>query len=293
LNAYREFEAATADDVIWNHIDTCQAELHSWGRANQVCFDPSKESRHILSRTRPKGGSFKLLGVIHDPKLIMDEAIHQVVNACRWKRDSLLRCQRHFTGAQLVDQYKSQILSYIEYRTPTIYHACSSLLQPLDRIQEHVLEAAGLSKEEALFECNLAPLSARRDMAMLGVVHRTVLGRGPKQFREFFALTGVSPAANRHRLQVREYCQGSDAAWTEIGWGSTPHAPIPNYIQRSALGLCTVYNLLPAGIVEGSSSVSCFQAKLQLLLKEACKSGCQHWDTLLSPRWAPGSHPLH
>ena len=33
---------------------------------------------------------------------------------------------------------------------------------------------------------NLAPLAVRRDIAMLGLIHRAMLGRGPAQFREFF-----------------------------------------------------------------------------------------------------------
>ena len=41
-----------------------------------------------------------------------------------------------------------------------------------------------MSDEDALFVFHLAPLSVRRDIAMLGVVHRTVLGWGPVQFRD-------------------------------------------------------------------------------------------------------------
>ena len=44
-----------------------------------------------------------------------------------------------------------------------------------------------MSDEGALFVFHLAPLSVRRDIAILGVIHRMVLGRGP-QFRELFKL---------------------------------------------------------------------------------------------------------
>ena len=81
--------------------------------------------------------------------------------------------------------YKSQILSFIEYRTAAIYHACQSALDLLDDIQEKVLKVTGASKVEALNEMNLAPLSVRRDIAMLGIIHCAVIGRGPDQFREF------------------------------------------------------------------------------------------------------------
>jgi hypothetical protein len=256
---------------------TCQKNLHAWGKANQVAFDPGKESMHVLSRTSPVGGSFKLLGVIHDTKLIMDEALHDLVGKVRRKRDALLRCQRHFNGRQLVDQYKSQILSHIEYRTASIYHACSTLLQPLDHVHDQVLEAAGLSSAEALLHCNLAPLSARRDIAMLGVIHRAVLGQGPKQLREFFFLTSDAPLTNRHRMQIREYREGSSDHWSDIArFGPRTYTAAPDYMTRSALGLCTVYNLLPANIVEESSSVACFQSNLQQLLCNACEGGCPY-----------------
>eukprot|EP00973_Karenia_brevis_P043667 6049342-Karenia_brevis.AAC.1 len=77
----------------------------------------------------------------------------------------------------------------MEYRTVAIYHACDTSLTKLDKIQERLLEAAGISQRDALFACRLAPLSTRRDIALLGVVHRMVLGKGPAQFREYFKLT--------------------------------------------------------------------------------------------------------
>eukprot|EP00973_Karenia_brevis_P078764 10932392-Karenia_brevis.AAC.1 len=61
----------------------------------------------------------------------------------------------------------------MEYRTAAIYHACESSLCKLDKIQEELLDAAGGSGREALLVFNLAPLGARWDMALLGLVHRT------------------------------------------------------------------------------------------------------------------------
>jgi hypothetical protein len=50
-------------------LDECQASLHRRGAANRVVFDPGKESMHIISRSRPCGASFKLLGIVFDPRL--------------------------------------------------------------------------------------------------------------------------------------------------------------------------------------------------------------------------------
>jgi len=119
----------------------------------------------------------------------MAETVHDLAKNCRWKLNSILRTRAFNTGLRLVDLYKAQLLSYIEYRTPAIYHACDSALSELDKVQDKVIEAAGLSEVEAIKVCRLAPLSARRDMALLGLIHRTVLGKGPRQFRVFFSPT--------------------------------------------------------------------------------------------------------
>ena len=40
LNCFRAFDGHASNDDILNAINTCQTELHSWGHANQVVFDP-------------------------------------------------------------------------------------------------------------------------------------------------------------------------------------------------------------------------------------------------------------
>ena len=53
LNAYKELLGSTANEKSIEAVDKVQAELHAWGEANQVVFDPAKESKHVLSRTDP------------------------------------------------------------------------------------------------------------------------------------------------------------------------------------------------------------------------------------------------
>eukprot|EP00969_Alexandrium_andersonii_P269227 11899382-Alexandrium_andersonii.AAC.1 len=52
-----------------------------------------------------------------------------------------------------------------------------------------------MSDEEALLRFGLAPLAVRRDIALLGMIHRTILGKGPSQFAAFFRLEGAAGAA--------------------------------------------------------------------------------------------------
>ena len=61
LNAYKEFTSTTTNGTAMEAVGNVQNEFHRWGRANQVTFDPSKESRHVLSRTDPFGPNFNTL----------------------------------------------------------------------------------------------------------------------------------------------------------------------------------------------------------------------------------------
>ena len=98
----------------------------------------------------------------------------------------------------------------------------------------------------ALFACNLAPLQARRDIALLRVIHRSVLGKGPPHFAAFFKRTDDATHHGRHSLQLQEYQDGDAIDFMY------PNSNPAQYISRSMLGLTTVYNMLPADIVEGS-----------------------------------------
>eukprot|EP00973_Karenia_brevis_P091130 12406019-Karenia_brevis.AAC.1 len=102
LNAFRVYDSKTDTESILKDLDACQQELHSWGKANQVTFDAGKESRHILSRKRPHGDSFELLGVRFDCKLLMSDSVHELASTCCWKLHAILRTQKFNTGLQLV-----------------------------------------------------------------------------------------------------------------------------------------------------------------------------------------------
>ena len=186
LNGYRIFASATSDESIESSIKLCQLELHEWGRANQVTFDPAKESWHILSLTNAVGENFKTLGINFDGALTMADAVAEVVTEAGWKLRTLSRTRRYYCDADLIILYKSHVLSFLEYRTPAVYHATREVLQNLDNVQTRFLSDVGVDEITALMEFNLAPLRTRRDIAMLGMLHRAKLGLGPPQFRELF-----------------------------------------------------------------------------------------------------------
>jgi hypothetical protein len=173
--------------------------------------------------------------------------------------------------------YKSHFLSFLEYRTPAIYHAKREALGRLDNVQSRFLREAGIDDITALMKFNLAPLATRRDIAMLGLIHRTVLRKGPHHFREHFQREATPPPGvtrhhGRHLVDPRHSHQG-------------------RIIGRSALGLAAVYNLLPPYVVL-IGEVAGFQTALQRIIKLRASDGQADWATTLSPRLALPSHPL-
>ena len=126
----------------------------------------------------------------------------------------------------------------------------------------------GVDEVTALIDFHLAPLSARRDMAMLGVIHRTVLGKGPGQFSKFFK-----------RQQHSNFL---------VDPRTTTKSPL---IKRSALGLVAIYNLLPPAI-RAAKSVAAFQKGLQECISKFAASDFPQWSEVLSPRIPLASHPL-
>ena len=127
---------------------------------------------------------------------------------------------------------------------------------------------------------NLVLLKTRKDMAMLGLVHRAVLRKGPPQFWEFF--DAAADTTRRTRLGERRRSRQLE---------DTRKGRFLEVLRRSALGLAAVYNLLPAKVVQ-TETVSDFQGNLQELLKERAASGCENWPETFSPRIPLWKHPL-
>ena len=190
----------------------------------------------------------------------MDKQCQEVARRAGWKLKTLLKTKRYYNTRELVGLYKCHVLPVLEFSTPAVYHAATTTLDLLDRVQRRFLKEVGLTEEEALLQHNLAPLNCRRDMAALGLIHRTALGQGPVHFVKWFFPADVSHSystrrqTSRHNKQLYDYLQGSH---TEL-------------LRRSLLGQVRVYNDLPQLTVD-SKTVKLFQRKLQETLKELAR----------------------
>ena len=274
LNCFRDFLPEVRNEAIVEELELCQAALHTWGAANQVEFDAGKESLHVLHRRDPAGDSFRILGVLWDTKLLMDAECEEVGARASWKLTTLLRARSFYDLPALVQLYKAHVLPTLEFPTPAVYHASTTTLERLDRVQKRFCKEVGLDPGDALWYFNLAPLQTRRDVALLGLVHRTVLGLSPPQFSHwFFAAPDAGHSyrtrlqAARHTRQLYDYLQGDH---TEL-------------LRRSLLGLPRVYNSLPQETVD-QRTVSGFQRKLQEQVKGKLQRGEENWENCLNLR---------
>ena len=178
--------------------------------------------------------------------------------------------RRYFCVADLVIQYKAQLLSFIEYRTSAIYHASTTALERINRIQRQFLAEVGISEEDALLHFGLAPLQTRRDIAMLGFLHRAALRKGPVHFHGMFPFAEerrVPARFARHALQLKDI----------VG---------PKYLEitcRSAFGLVSTYNALPRELVDNAGTVPLFQKKLQDMVKDRASRRQSGWQSSLGP----------
>lgn len=272
-NCFKVFPGAKSNDSIFDELRECQSALHTWGRANAVSFDAGKEDFMIISNVDPVGGPIKLLGVDFDNKLRMHVAVHKCATKGAFKTKALLRTRRFFSVIDLVMMFKSHIVSYLEYRTPGIYHACSSILKEIDDVQRRFLEQLGLSEEDAFMHFNLAPLSVRRDIAMLGVIHRAALRKGPPALWPFFRLD----ASTHLRVSARGGGRHSMHLVEETGDRRL------EIVRRSIFGLVVVYNLLPESVV-AQTNVSDFQRELTNLVRDRVVAREHLWKITLSPR---------
>ena len=270
LNAYKEYPGCTPDALLLEELRRCQSKLHAWGASQQIQFDGDKESMHILDREHPYGESFKFLGVRYDTKLTMATACLEIAAQGHSRTRSLLRLQAFYSKSKMIMFCKAQVLSYIEMWTPAVRHANEYWLSAIDGVQLAFLNELDIGQDVGLTEFNLAPLASRRDMAMLGMIHKIVLGLAPVSLAALFQSDrgGRFPRSlraqhSRHSRQVRDPIDG------------TQH----RMLERSAFGLAYAYNLLPEHVVQ-CSSVSSFQTLLQRGLVNYCRAGCASWAML-------------
>ena len=150
------------------------------------------------------------------------------------------------------------------------FHAASSLLDKIDAVQNRFLHELDMNPAFAFLTYNFAPPSLRRNIGILGLLHKRILGKCHPSFEQLFPLQ-VNPTSG-HTKQLYGH-------WSEI----TSHQTIFN---RSIFLMCDIYNNLPQNVVD-ASSVRLFQRMLTQEARQRCEDGYADWALSFSRRAGP------
>ncbi len=273
LNTFKLFSKDVSNEYVFASLRRCQARIHAWGRKNRVTFDPTKEEFKVIHPTLGEGGIFRLLGVQVDPKLAMDAEIEKILKKVKPKITAILRVASLYSVRDLVLQYKAHVLCDFEFSTGAIFHVGKSKLHKLDAQQARFLRGIGLAASDAFMTHNLAPLCLRRDIAMLGLLHKIALGEAHPAFEKLFPLDvklathQTRRVVNKNRLQFVNRCDGDQTS----------------LMNKSVFACVRVYNKLPM-YCGNAASVKDFQSLLTKDARFACGICRDNWERLFSCR---------
>ena len=150
----------------------------------------------------------------------------------------------------------------IETHSAGLFHACTSLLNQFDQCQDNFLNKFHCNAAAAFLNNNFVPLTLRRNIAVLGLIHKRVLGLAHPAFSNVMPWdTGTSPE-EYHDKQLYDH---SAEVKSQRG-----------LYNRSIFGMIAEYNRLPQYVVN-SQSVTAFQHELTKIAKARCKNGMTNW----------------
>jgi len=257
LSVFQQFPTGTPAEEIMNVLGHCRDNVHKWGRKNRVDFDATKEHLVILHPSEHQGTSFKMLGCMIDPDLRMHSCIDQILSKIRPKITAILRTRGFYSTSDLVQQFKTHVWCHMEIHNGALFHAAPSLLEKLDQVQNSFLRVLGISPAEAFLDLHFAPPQLRRNIGILGLLHKRVLGKCHPSYEQLLPwYVQRFPGGRGHGHNKQLY-----GHWVE----ASAH---PALFARSIFAVTDVYNNLPQHVVD-APSVGCFQNYLTRLSKSA------------------------
>ena len=135
----------------------------------------------------------------------------------------------------------------------------------LDAVQGQFLSFIGLTWSEAFLTYNVAPLSLRRSIALLGFIYRCVRRLAPAKCCELFELdqrqSNLRSSERLHPFQLKD----------PVGPGSSP------LLCRSLWGLVAFWNHLPLDTIT-APMVKDFQKLITEGARDAVRSGYSKSD---------------
>ena len=200
----------------------------------------------------------------------MKSAIERILVQIRPKIAAILRTRQHYDAKDLIGQFKTHVWGIMEQNNGAIFHASRYLLEKLDSCQRSFLKKLDMNEEAAFLDFNFAPPSLRRDIGILGMLHKRVLGLAHPIFDRLLPFHCESHGA-------------STGSHTKQLYGHILQADFQLHLhKRSIFGMVHIYNRLPQEIID-SETVALFQSKLTKLARSSCKEELA-WQAMFSCR---------
>ena len=158
----------------------------------------------------------------------------------------------------------------VEINCGGYFHAARSLLDKVGQVQISFLRKLGLTEKDAFLESNFAPTVLRRNIAMLGVLHKRVLGVCHKSFERLLPWRSTrfsEPRGFGHNKQLYGHR-------LEVTHERT-------LFFRSIFAMVDVYNNLPQSVVD-AKCIKTFQKKLTDIARERCQLDKVSWQLYFS-----------
>lgn len=175
---------------------------------------------------------------------------------------ALLRLRHLYPVTTMLNQYKAHVWVLTEYSNGDLILAAPCQLRHLDKLQRWYLHELGISDQDAFVNHNFAPPTLRRNIGLLGFLHKRVLGECHPALCQALPFGPADIVARYHTNHLETF------------------SGLVNYqsrlYQRSLYAYTRVYNRLPQTLAD-APSVSSFQARLTHLAKQRATNAHEDW----------------
>ena len=112
----------------------------------------------------------------------MCTALEQLLSKIRAKSIAILRMRAYCSVPAIVTQYKCHVWGSVECHCGAYFHASTTLLHRVAQVQRSFLQELGIAESTTFLEFNSAPTELKRNIAILGLLHKRVSGQAHKAF---------------------------------------------------------------------------------------------------------------
>ena len=167
---------------------------------------------------------------------------------------------------------RAHIWGLVEGNCGAYFHAATSLLNKISLVQRGFSSKLAVREKEAFLSFNFAPTQLRRDIAILGLLHKRVLGQCHPAFERllpYWSERFETPRSIGHDKPLYGH-------WADAAHHRSLH-------DQSIFSMIDTYNNLPQNVVD-LPSVSFFQKALTDQARERCRADDPLWSFSFSSR---------